>query len=45
MAEDKGAREEMIALTDQRGVPVIVIDEEVIVGFDPQKIENALAKQ
>ena len=35
----------MIALTNQRGVPVIVIDDQTIVGFDQQRIEDALAKK
>lgn len=38
------ARDEMIALTNQRGVPVIVIDDQTIIGFDQQKIEDTLAK-
>ena len=42
MAEDKAARDEMISLTDQRSVPVIVIDGQVIIGFDQDKIEAAL---
>ena len=42
MGEDKTARDEMVALTNQRGVPVIVIDDQVIIGFDQQKIEDAL---
>ena len=43
MGEDKTARDEMVALTNQRGVPVIVIDDKVIIGFDQQKIEEALS--
>ena len=43
VGEDKTARDEMVALTNQRGVPVIVIDDKVIIGFDQQKIEEALA--
>jgi glutaredoxin len=43
VGEDKTARDEMVALTNQRGVPVIVIDDQVIIGFDQQKIEDALA--
>jgi glutaredoxin len=35
----------MISLSNQRAVPVIVIDDQVIVGFDQQKIDEALAKQ
>jgi len=43
VGEDKTARDEMVALTNQRGVPVIVIGDKVIIGFDQQKIEDALA--
>gem|GEM_PF-3458063 len=42
MDQDKAARDEMIALTNQRSVPVLVIDGQVIVGFDQPKIEAAL---
>jgi glutaredoxin len=35
----------MIKLTNQRAVPVIVVDDQIILGFDQQKIEKALAKQ
>jgi glutaredoxin len=42
VGQDKTARDEMIALTDQRSVPVIVIDGQVIIGFDQSKIEAAL---
>jgi len=35
----------MISLTNQRSVPVIVIDEQIIVGFDQQQIDEALSKQ
>ena len=45
VAEDKAARDEMIALTNQRGVPVILIDDQILVGFDQQKIEDALSKE
>ncbi len=34
----------MISLTNQRSVPVIVIDDQIIVGFDQQKLDEALAK-
>jgi glutaredoxin len=34
----------MIKLTNQRSVPVIVIDDQTIVGFDQQKIDEALSK-
>lgn len=45
MAVDKVARDEMIAITNQRGVPVIVIDGQVIIGFDQGKIDAALSRQ
>ena len=34
----------MIELTNQRGVPVIVVDGHIIVGFDQQKIEETLSQ-
>ena len=34
--------EEMMKKSGQRGVPVIEIDERVIIGFDKAAIENAL---
>ncbi|MFH1503794.1 MAG: Uxx-star family glutaredoxin-like (seleno)protein [Candidatus Omnitrophota bacterium] len=37
-------REEMIKVSGQMGVPVIVINSEVIVGFDKSKIDSFLAK-
>lgn len=37
--------EEMIKLSGQMGVPVIVIDGQTIVGFDQKEIENVLNKQ
>src|SRR5512136_66860 len=41
VGEDRAAAEKMIELSGQRGVPVIVVDDEVIVGFDSQRL-NAL---
>jgi alkyl hydroperoxide reductase subunit F len=40
VGEDPDAAKKMIDLSGQRGVPVIVIDEEVIVGFDSQKLND-----
>lgn len=37
--------EEMLKLSGQMGVPVIVIDDQAIVGFDQKEIENVLNKQ
>ncbi len=45
VGQDKAARDEMISLTNQRSVPVIVIDGQVIIGFDQGKIEAALKAQ
>jgi NADH-dependent peroxiredoxin subunit F len=38
VGEDRAAAEKMIELSGQRGVPVIVVDDEVIVGFDSQRL-------
>jgi len=40
VGEDERAAEKMIALSGQRGVPVIVVDDEVIVGFDSQRLNE-----
>lgn len=42
VAEDMNAREEMIKVSNQSGVPVIAINDTVIVGFDKAAIDNAL---
>lgn len=39
---DAKAAEEMIEKSGQRGVPVIDIDGEIIVGFDPAKMKKYL---
>ena len=43
VSRDIAAAEEMVSLTGQRGVPVIVIDGQVILGFDRPRIEQLLA--
>lgn len=43
VSEDRSKLQEMVELTGQRGVPVIIIDNEQIVGFDQKKIDQALA--
>ena len=40
VASDLEKRQEMIQKSGQMGVPVILVDEEVIVGFDKQKLES-----
>jgi glutaredoxin-like YruB-family protein len=42
VASDEMRRKEMIDKTSQLGVPVIVIDDQVIVGFDQEAISKAL---
>ena len=42
VASDLDKRQEMVRLTGQLGVPVIVIDGEAVVGFNQNKIEQKL---
>lgn len=42
VAEDKEKRQEMLDKTGQLGVPVIMIDDKVIIGFDKPAIDGAL---
>jgi glutaredoxin-like YruB-family protein len=42
VASDAEKRQEMIELTSQMGVPVIRIDDDIIVGFDEPKIKELL---
>ena len=42
VAEDLGKRKEMVDKTGQMGVPVIIIDNNVIVGFNKPKIADLL---
>lgn len=44
VATDVEKREEMVQLTGQMGVPVIKIENDVIIGFDEAKIAELLAK-
>ena len=39
---DDKAREEMIEKSEQMGVPVVLVDGQVIVGFDEQALKRAL---
>jgi glutaredoxin len=45
VAQDAKAREEMVRLSGRMAVPVIVIDGEVIVGFDQKAISEKLQKK
>jgi hypothetical protein len=42
VAEDEAARAELIARTGRLAVPVVIVDEEVIVGFDRGKLTRLL---
>lgn len=44
VADGKEDRNEVLEVSGQRSVPVAVIGEEVIVGFDKQKIDSAIEK-
>ncbi len=41
VSQDKQALEEMVKLSGQMGVPTIVINDQVVIGFDKERI-NAL---
>lgn len=43
VSQDRKALEEMVRISGQMGVPVIVIDGEVIVGFDRRKIDSLIS--
>ena len=44
VGEDQARAREMIEKSGQMGVPVIDINGKIIVGFDKEEIEKALAK-
>lgn len=43
--EDLNAREEMLNLSKQSGVPVINIDGNIVIGFDKPAIDNLLSSK
>ena len=43
VAEDAEKRQEMVEKSGQMGVPVISIDDQIIVGFDENKLKEALS--
>jgi glutaredoxin 3 len=45
VAQDEAAREHMIQRSGQLGVPVIEVDDEVVVGFDKKRIAALLKVQ
>ncbi|MGH9200973.1 MAG: glutaredoxin family protein [Vicinamibacterales bacterium] len=40
VADDPAAREELIAMTGRMAVPVITVDDEVIVGYDRGRLQR-----
>ena len=44
VSRDQNAANEMVGLTGQTGVPVIVVEGQTIVGFDRSKLEQLLAR-
>lgn len=43
VAADMEKRQEMVEMTGQMGVPVIRIGDDVVVGFDEEKVKELLA--
>ena len=43
MAVDREKAKEMIQKSKQMGVPVIIIDDEVVVGFNQTRLESILS--
>ncbi|OGL19595.1 MAG: NrdH-redoxin, partial [Candidatus Rokubacteria bacterium RIFCSPLOWO2_12_FULL_71_22] len=43
VAESAEARDDLVRLTGRMAVPVIVVDDQVIVGFDRAKLQALLA--
>ena len=44
VAQDRKAAEEMVQKSGQLGVPVILIDGQIVVGFNQGKLDELLAK-
>ena len=42
VAEDEAARQELATRTGQMAVPVIVVDNEIVVGFDRGRLQKLL---
>ena len=43
MAQDRDKAKEMIEKSKQMGVPVITIDEQIVVGFNQAQLDSALS--
>jgi glutaredoxin-like YruB-family protein len=44
VSTDRTAAEEMVNLTGQMGVPVFIVDGQVVIGFDQTRLEQMLAR-
>jgi glutaredoxin-like YruB-family protein len=44
VSKDQAAAKEMVEKSGQMGVPVIIIGDEVLVGFDREKVEELVKK-
>lgn len=44
VSRDRAAAMEMVRRSGQRGVPVITVDDEVIVGFDRRRLEQLISR-
>ena len=44
VASDKAAREEMVHKTGQMGVPVIIVDGEIVIGFNQAQLDKLLSE-
>jgi len=42
VAEDAAKRQEMIEKSSQMGVPVVFVDDQMLIGFDKEKLSAAL---
>ncbi|MCF8009782.1 MAG: thioredoxin family protein [Clostridiales bacterium] len=42
VSRDESAKNEMIQKSDKMAVPTVIVGDEVIVGFDKNKLENVL---
>jgi glutaredoxin 3 len=44
VAKDKEKAREMVKMSGQMGVPVIMVDKDMVIGFNQQKLDELLAK-
>ena len=44
VTKDATGRDEMIKKSGQMGVPVILVDGEIVIGFDKERLANLLVK-